>query len=157
MKNTSRVWFAQWPIRAVVLGLNDLPGGSVLGAFGVREAPVLWKEGFEQDDFWDRWHVDTGGLWAVGTPSTGPGSAFAGLRCVATALTGNYPPSADTRMVRDQVFKVPAAADHPRLRFWHWWQGGVGDTRTVEIKAGAGAGSRCRRRRDGWRRVGHER
>jgi hypothetical protein len=99
------------------------------------QATVLWNEGFETDAFWDFWHVE-GGVWAVGTPTTGPGRAFAGLRCAATSLDGNYPPGADARFVRDREFVVPAATDNPRLRFWHWFQGGPGALRTVEVKVG---------------------
>src|SRR6478609_7799961 len=62
---------------------------------------TLWKEGFEADDFWDRWHVDNG-IWAVGVPTSGPNKAFAGARCAATVLDGNYLPGADARLVRDQ-------------------------------------------------------
>jgi hypothetical protein len=107
-----------------------------LNSFG--QTVSLWKEGFETDDFWDRWHVE-GGVWAVGTPSSGPNQAFAGSRCAATVLDGDYPPNADARLVRDQVFIVPAASDQPRLRFWNWYQGAPGDTPTVEIKVGTGS------------------
>src|SRR6478609_7920406 len=98
---------------------------------------TIWSEGFESDAMWDSWHVEAG-VWAVGAPTSGPNKAFAGNRCAATILDGNYPPSADARLVRDQPFKVPAASDHPRLRFWQWWRGGKGATRTVEIKVGNG-------------------
>src|SRR5262245_15241802 len=78
---------------------------------------VLWRENLETEEFWDRWHVD-GGVWAVGTPHSGPGRAFAGDRCAATALDGNYPRSADVRLARDRAFVVPPAIERPRLRCW---------------------------------------
>jgi hypothetical protein len=104
------------------------------------QSTTVWKEDFEQDDFWDRWHVE-GGVWAVGTPTSGPKQAFAGARSAGTVLDGNYAPSTDARFVRDgggRAFIVPPASEHPRLRFWQWFQGAEGDTRTVEVKVGAG-------------------
>lgn len=101
------------------------------------QATVLWKEGFEEEDFWDRWHVE-GGVWAVGSPTSGPGKTFAGARGAATVLDGDYPPGTDARLVRDRVFIVPQATERPRLRFWQWFRGAPGDVRTVEIKVGTG-------------------
>ena len=40
---------------------------------------------------------------------------------MATILGGNYPRYADSRAI-SPPFGVPAAAaEHPRLRFWHWF------------------------------------
>lgn len=104
---------------------------------GLGQATVLWKEGFEDEDFWDRWHVEDG-IWAVGVPTSGPGKAFAGARAAATVLDGDYPPNADARLVRDRVFIVPPASEHPRLRFWHWSRLATGDSRSLEVKVGNG-------------------
>ena len=99
---------------------------------------MLWKEGFEEnEEHWDRWHVE-GGVWATGSPTSGPEKAFSGARCAATVLNGDYPPETDARLVRDRVFVVPAASEQPRLRFWHWFRGGADSARAVEVKVGAG-------------------
>jgi hypothetical protein len=101
------------------------------------DATVLWKEGFEQDDFWTRWHSE-GGIWAVGEPKLGPEKPYSGARCAATLLDGDYPPSISTRLVRERVFVVPAASLNPRLRLWQWFRGGPGGWRAVEVKSGLG-------------------
>ena len=112
--------------------------GLVFANLSAAQASVLWKEGFEDaEEPWDRWHVE-GGLWAVGTPTSGPNRAFTDARCAATILHGDYPPGADARLVRDRPFTVPPASDQPRLRFWHWFSGGPGSSRAVEIKVGTG-------------------
>ena len=101
------------------------------------QTAVLWKEGFESDDFWERWHSE-GGVWSVGSPTKGPEKAFAGARCAGTLLEGDYPPGIDTRLVRDRVFIVPPEAQNPRLRLWHWFRGGPGAARALEIVSGPG-------------------
>src|ERR1041385_2128737 len=62
------------------------------------QTTVLWSEGFEDDSYFESWHME-GSVWAVGVPTSGPGKAFAGIRCGATVLDGNYPPGADARFV----------------------------------------------------------
>jgi hypothetical protein len=97
------------------------------------QTTILWREGFEaNEDYWSRWSVD-GGVWNIGVPTSGPGQAFAGAQCAATVLDGNYPPNTDARLIRDESFIVPAAAQLPRLRFWHWFDGGTGAVATVEV------------------------
>src|SRR5207249_1936121 len=36
-------------------------------------------------------------------------------------LQGNYPNGASSSLIRHRFFPVPVAAQHPRLRFWHWF------------------------------------
>jgi hypothetical protein len=88
-------------------------------------ADVLWSESWE-DNWTLRWHVD-GGTWQVGVPTSGPDDAFAGRNCAATILDGPYPEPANSRLIRDATFVVPAADQSPRLRFWHWFSFDCGD------------------------------
>jgi RHS repeat-associated protein len=92
--------------------------------------------GFETDfapEFWSRWESSQG-VWEVGVPTSGPGSAHAGSNCVATVLGGNYPRSTlDTRLESPR-FAVPAAGDNPRLRFWHYYNFGSSDGGVVQIR-----------------------
>lgn len=134
-----RLWsIAQWTSRAGKFVPIFLFFATMLSWNCLGQATVVWKEGFELDeDPWERWHVE-GAVWAVGTPTSGPQRAFAGTQCAATVLNGNYPPGADARFVRDRVFTVPPATEQPRLRFWHWFRGAPGSTRTIEVKVGAG-------------------
>ena len=138
MNSCSRRWaLTKWlalsgnlfPLVLLLVLVSSIPA--------LGQATTLWKEGFETDEFWDRWHVE-GGAWAVGGPTSGPMQAFAGTRAAATVLDGNYAPSTDARFVRDKLFTVPPASEHPRLRFWQWFQAAEGDTRMVEVKVGAG-------------------
>jgi hypothetical protein len=107
---------------------------ALTGAVSGRAADVVWSQNFETDAFWDQWHVE-GGVWAVGRPTAGPATSHPpGLRCAGTVLNGNYPASADARLVRDEPFLVPPASEYPRLRFWHWNSNYPEDPCTVEIQ-----------------------
>ena len=79
---------------------------------------VVWEEDFEGADALTNWSVDNG-TWQIGFPASGPNGAHSGDRVAATVLDGNYPPNADTRLIRNESFTVPT--DNPRLRFWHWY------------------------------------
>lgn len=83
-----------------------------------QETTVVWSEDFEGDWF-ENWYVDHG-VWEVGVPTSGPGSAFSGQNCAGTVLGGNYTPNASTRLIR-MPFTVPAASENPRLRFYNWF------------------------------------
>ncbi len=92
---------------------------------------ILWSEDFEGD--WTlNWYVDNG-TWEVGVPTSGPGSAYNGTKCAATVLAGNYPPNANTRLIRTS-FTIPAGSENPRLRFWHWFSISTADYGKVQIK-----------------------
>jgi len=101
-----------------------------------QQKGVVWTEDFEGE--WSvNWHVETG-TWEVGTPTSGPGSAFAGQKCAATVLAGNYPAYANTRLIRHTTLTIPGADQNPRLRFWHWYSIYSGDKAVVQIKVGTG-------------------
>ena len=84
------------------------------------------------------WHVDRGD-WQVGphSASLGPGRAHGGRWCAGTVTNDNYDPYIDTRLV-SPWFEVQAAAESPRLRFWHWFSTSPEDLGTVEIRRTAG-------------------
>ncbi len=60
-----------------------------------------------------------GGIWALGTPSGGPGSSFDGTRCWGATLKGGYPTGADEALFLGG-FDLSALA-RPRLRFRVWY------------------------------------
>ena len=101
-----------------------------------QSSDTLWTEDWE-GNWIDDWNV-TYGTWQVGTPASGPGSAYAGQNCAATVLDGYYPPNADTRIEQLKPFLVPSADLKPRLRFWHWYFIPVEDAGEVQIKVGTG-------------------
>ncbi len=88
--------------------------------------PETWETGL------GNWNSERG-TWEVGTPSTGPGNAYQGLKCAATVLNGNYYENVDSRLI-SPVFTLPAAAENPGLRFWHWFNIGAYDYGIVQIK-----------------------
>jgi hypothetical protein len=93
---------------------------------------VIWSENFE-GDWTANWYVENG-TWEVGTPTSGPNSAYAGVKCAATVLGGNYPATANTRFIQISKFVVPSLSENPRLRFWHWYSFSYSDFAKVQIK-----------------------
>ncbi|MEP0547917.1 MAG: choice-of-anchor J domain-containing protein [Rhodothermales bacterium] len=94
--------------------------------------PQNWEAGIGD------WVVAELGTWEVGEPTSGPGGAFAGTQAAATILDGNYADSAPDSRLISPLFTVPALAENPRLRFWHWWSFGGGDYGRVEISNDGG-------------------
>ena len=88
--------------------------------------PEDWEEGFGD------WYADRG-VWQVGTPTSGPESAFSGQNCAATDLNGNYGRSDYSRLI-SPTFTVPVEEQFPRLRFWHWFNINGGDSGVVQIR-----------------------
>ena len=93
---------------------------------------VLWSENFETGG--NNWHADSG-TWEVGTPTSGPNAAYKGTICAGTVLGGSYAATVNSRLIRHVSFTVPAAAQNPRLRFWHWYSIASNDYGVVQIKA----------------------
>lgn len=87
----------------------------------------------------DGWTTDNPALWQVGVPTFGPplinGSrAHSGTNVSATLLGANYPANSSGRLISPR-FIVPAVAADERvvLRFYQWYQYGVGDAGAVQI------------------------
>ncbi len=104
------------------------------------ELPAL--EDFEAG--WGGWMVEFSGgtatefgLWEIGSPTSGPGTAFSGTKCAATILSGDYPEWYESRMV-SPAFVVPSLEQSPRLRFWHWWNLNCYDYGQVQVREGNG-------------------
>lgn len=78
------------------------------------------------------WACDRG-TWQIGTPTSGPGSAYIGEKCAATILSGNHTTNVSSRLI-SPVFTVPITTENPHLRFWHWYSFSSGDYGIVQIK-----------------------
>ncbi len=93
------------------------------------EESIAFPEGFESGlgDWWV-----TRGAWEVGAPVSGPGAAFSGDFVAATVLAGNYEDWEDSTLLSPPL-TVPAAAEHPRLRFDHWYRLSGGDYGEVYV------------------------
>ncbi len=90
-----------------------------------------WNETFETSSAED-W-VISNGTWEIGTPTSGPGGAYQGLKCAATVLNGNYSDNVESRLISPE-FTVPDAGENPRLRFWHWFSFSSNDFGKVQVK-----------------------
>ena len=97
---------------------------------------MVFPEGFEDAAAGDRWLADYG-VWEIGVPTSGPGSAHGGSNCLATILSGNYTDDRRSRVV-SPAFVVPEAGQNPRLRFWHWWSFSDDDFGQVQISTNNG-------------------
>jgi uncharacterized repeat protein (TIGR01451 family) len=94
----------------------------VTGAL-VFNNPEGWEQGIGD------WSAERG-TWEIGKPASG--TAYSGINCAATTLSGNYHEGVDSRLV-SPPFMVPAADQNPRLRFWHWFSFNAGDYGQVQI------------------------
>ena len=90
------------------------------------------------ENFGTSWETYVG-LWEVGAPTSGPGSAFSGYTCWGTNLQGNY-----TYGAKDYLYSPLVTLDNTTglyLKFQHWYSfsGSRGvDYGIVRIKPGGG-------------------
>ena len=129
--------YAGQTVRVAFRMVSGMWGGNVPG-WSVDDVEVLqgpleaWSpEGFE--DGLGGWSADRG-VWEVGVPTAGPSSPHGGTQCAGTILAGNYPGSADSRLISPPL---TLAASPPGgelwLSFWQWFQLSDGDWGSVEI------------------------
>jgi hypothetical protein len=57
-----------------------------------------WSGHEDFENGWGEWTTD-GGIWEIGTPASGPDSAYEGNGVAGTVLDGNYPADADSRLI----------------------------------------------------------
>ncbi len=63
----------------------------------------------------------TQGIWEVGIPTTGPGSAYSGDMCWGTRLHAAYPDNNSSTLL-SPVVSLPASPNGPlQLKFQQWW------------------------------------
>ena len=68
---------------------------------------------------WDNWYASAG-VWEVGTPTAGPGSAHSGVNCTGTRLNGNYYAYQDSRLISPTLqLPVIDVDEEIQLRFFH--------------------------------------
>lgn len=99
-----------WPVIPIILlALLLLTQATCL-------ADAIFEEDFESGQ--GAWTIDNG-LWQVGVPTSGPGSAHGGTSVAATVLAGNYPVSTHSRLI-SPIIQLPtvAAGEEISLRFW---------------------------------------
>lgn len=123
-------------LRALVWGL--------LGclSIGTVSASTLLDEGFEGGALPSGWSISNG-VWEIGIPSTGPGSALAGISSVGTVLGGNYPANTNSRLITsDLALPALAGSEELWLRFEQFSGYGSGSSGSVEVQTfNSGAGT----------------
>ena len=88
-----------------------------------KKTICLWETnviyGFESG--WGCWWTSNG-VWEIGEPNSGPGSAYSGSNCAATILDGNYPINTDSYMISPPI-DLPAIEfpEEILLRFRQWF------------------------------------
>jgi len=111
-------------------GYDQYSGWSVDNVSVVKINPDAPPYNFEEG--WGDWSASRG-VWNVGTPTAGPGSAYEGVNCAGTVLTGNYPSSTDSRFISPSFWVDSASGNEEvHLRFWQWFSYGD-DSGDVQI------------------------
>ncbi len=106
----SAFWFKVFILCVVAITFSPITG----------QSQTVFSEDWETGI--GNWWVDNG-VWEVGVPTTGPGSAHSGQNCVATVLDGNYPGGSNSRLVSPYI-NLPGglqSGEQIVLRFWHWF------------------------------------
>jgi hypothetical protein len=84
----------------------------------IRQVEPIFSGSDDFESGWDGWFSDRG-LWQLGTPTSGPDSAYSGSNCMATILGGNYPFRPDSRLISPVVdLGITAGDEEIVLRFW---------------------------------------
>ena len=82
---------------------------------------------------WGDWYADRG-LWEIGAPGAGPGSAHGGTSCAATILDGDYPLRPDSRLISPEMELPGVGSDEALLlRFMHWHAYESSDSGRVQV------------------------
>ena len=128
MKTLIQIWKTALMITLIVTSMTII---------AQTQRETVFTEDWE-GDWLTNWHVDAG-TWEVGTPTSGPDSAYYSSKCAATVLAGNYSEPVDSRLIRHTSFIVPSTSENPRLRFWHWYSFSSGDYGVVQISIDGGS------------------
>ena len=84
-----------------------------------QQIDTLWSEDWESGIGF--WYADNG-VWDVGSPGAGPATCYSGTQCAGTIPNGNYPNSANSRLISPQI-SLPSLSSNEKLKlkFWHWF------------------------------------
>jgi len=100
-----------------------------------RVLSVVFSEGFEAG--WGDWTASAD-VWQVGTPTSGPSSAYGGSSVAGTVLSGSYAANTSSRLI-SPALDLPMVGDGERLelRFQQWYAYASGDYGEVQISVGS--------------------
>ncbi|MBN1348054.1 Ig-like domain-containing protein [candidate division KSB1 bacterium] len=91
-----------------------------ISAHKTKPLNIIFSEGFESSS--SGWSI-IGGVWEIGTPTSGPGSAFNSNRCAATDLNNSYPAGCWAGLISPSI-NLPVITDDRieiELHFWTWY------------------------------------
>jgi len=114
---------------------TDVSSGWYIDDVEIVTGPYDIPEGF--DTGLGDWSAQRG-TWQVGTPSSGPGSAYSPPYCAATILKGNYAEPVHSRLISPPFLVDPASSTHA-LTFWHWFNFSTSDYGQVQIREVGGS------------------
>ncbi|HLO02177.1 MAG TPA: S8 family serine peptidase [Symbiobacteriaceae bacterium] len=99
---------------------------------------VIFFDDFETADDHGWTHSGASDPWQHGTPTSGPGSAFAGAKVWATNLAGNYANNTNASLVSPPINL--AGTSNVALQFAHWYDIETGwDFGYVEVSSNGGS------------------
>lgn len=90
---------------------------------------------------WNGWWAE-GGIWQVGSPTSGPLACVSGTQCAGTVLDGDYPAAGGSRMISPPI-DLPAIGPTQEIevRFMHWFSYGACDAGQVQVSTRNAAGA----------------
>ena len=111
---------------------DGVQGDTYISTFYVTGGDVIFYEGFETPD--PNWIVSNG-VWQIGEPTSGPGSAYNGTNVAGTVLSGDYPYGTDSYLI-SPTMDLPSIAGGEEiiLRFSQWFNYDSADSRKVRIQ-----------------------
>ncbi len=96
----------------------------------LARAQNIYYTGFENvtPTNWQGWSSDNG-VWAIGSPTTGPGAAYDGTQCAyTTGPGGDYLPNVSSRLISPPINlpTITSGKQQITLTFWQWFLWGSG-------------------------------
>ena len=82
----------------------------------------------------NNWIIDNG-IWEIGVPTNGPGSAHSASNCAATVLGGKYPGGYSARLISPQIDLSEAGkVEKILLRYWQYYSYYSGDYGEIHVQ-----------------------
>ena len=115
---------------------SDVSTGWYIDDIEIISDPVIMNNPEDWESGIGDWASESG-TWEVGTPASGPGSAYQGNVCAATVLGDNYASTVSSRLISPK-FTITSVSENPSLRFWHWYSFSYSDYGEIQIKLNDG-------------------
>ena len=115
-------------------GATEIEGNDIDENCDGSKTPTITVYSYDFESGENGWWSDNG-IWEVGEPTSGPGSAYSPSNCAATVLDGNYPSTPDSRFVSPTI-NLPNVVDGEEilLRFQQYFNYHNADQGVVQIQ-----------------------